>query len=124
MWMESTTKTKVSRSDTLVFKLMGYQMMLARADKSTINVELSKILFSLDDVVFKKKRSNINDTELRRRTGSVVEISALELQNSTNSNLMHILQGKVAGLKIEKSGELGTEPKIRIRGNFLAEKRK
>ncbi len=116
------TTIKISKSDTLIFQLIGYKTAIVKANQPILNIELEKTLFSLDDVVFKKKRSNINDTELRKRTGSIVEINALELQNMPNSNLLHILQGKVTGLKIEKSGELGTDPKVRIRGTSSLKK--
>lgn len=62
-------------------------------------------------------RPNINDIDLRTRSGVVSLVDMKEINQKPVVDISMALQGSVPGLVVVNQGELGTKPKIRLRGN-------
>lgn len=98
----------------LRFSMIGYASHETRATRSDINVVLSHDENSLEQVVVvgygSQKRAHL--------TGAVSSVNADELfHNRPIADPARGLQGAVPGLNIRvPSGELGSEPQLRIRG--------
>lgn len=62
-------------------------------------------------------KANINEIDLRARSGVVQSIDMKRIESKPMIDMGLSLQGAIPGLVVVNTGELGTEPKIRIRGN-------
>lgn len=60
---------------------------------------------------------NINNLDIRARSGVVQTVDMKRLNEKPMTDLGLALQGSVPGLIVTNSGELGSKPTIRIRGN-------
>jgi TonB-linked SusC/RagA family outer membrane protein len=98
---------------TLVFSYVGYETKeVAIAGQSVINVTLSQSVKVQEQVVV----IGYGTASKRDLTGSIVKVSGKEVADKPNTNPLASLQGKVSGLSVVNTGELGKEPDIRIRG--------
>lgn len=61
--------------------------------------------------------SNINNLDIRARSGVVQTVDMKRLNEKPMSDMGLALQGTVPGLIVTNTGDLGSKPKIRIRGN-------
>lgn len=101
---------------TLVFSSIGYATQEVPVDnRNAINVTLAAEDKTLTEVVVvgygKQRKSDI--------TGSIVSINEKALKDVPVANLSQALQGKGAGIDVQKSGgnsKPGSAPVIRIRG--------
>lgn len=93
--------------DELVFSFIGMKDVIMKiGDKSVINVRMSPSEDQLGEVVVVGYGTQKKET----LTGAVSNITADQIQTSTNVSLAQKIQGKVAGLQVR---QLGGEP-----GNF------
>lgn len=107
---------KVDKNASLQFSYTGYETQIVKINgQSTINIVLKEASLMLDDVVVtgysREKKADL--------TGAitVVEMKPIEGQTMSSGNAMQALQGRVAGLAVEKSGDpSGASSKILIRG--------
>lgn len=60
---------------------------------------------------------NINNIDIRARSGVVQTVDMARLNEKPMTDISLALQGAVPGLIITNTGELGSKPQIRIRGN-------
>lgn len=60
---------------------------------------------------------NINNIDIRARSGVVETVDMKRLNEKPMANIGLALQGAVPGLIVTNAGDLGSKPKIRIRGN-------
>jgi len=104
-----------TENPVLVFSFIGYNTEeIEVAGKTTINVQMIATIEKLDEVVV------VGYGTMRKRdvTGSLVRVDEQALKDVPSANIQLALQGKAAGLEIQK---LGTKPGagalIRIRGN-------
>ncbi len=105
------------RGTDLVFSYIGYATRHVRFDRSgQLNVQLEENANRLGEVVVRAK-SNINAIDLRAKAGVVESVDMKRLTDKPMIDLGLALQGMVAGLNVVNTGELGSTPKIRIRGN-------
>ena len=105
----------VELGETVVFQMVGYVKQYKKVDKNNIDIQLKEdrqVLESVDIVA----RSNINDIDSRKATGSIEQVDVKEISTRPSVNLMESLQGQVAGLTVLSSAELGKPLRIRIRG--------
>ena len=102
----------VPSNSTLVISYIGYQSQNVKVTGSTVNVALAEDTKQLDEVVV----LGYGTAAKRDLTGSIVKVSAKELNGRPNSNPVASLQGKVTGLSVVNDGKPGSEPDIRIRG--------
>ena len=110
------TINNVDKNATLIFSYTGYATQTIKLNgQTTLNVSLKSESLKLDDVVVtgysREKKADL--------TGAVtiVDLKPIEGQSMSSGNAMQALQGRVAGLAIEKSGDpSGANSKILIRG--------
>jgi TonB-linked SusC/RagA family outer membrane protein len=103
-------------SGTLIFASIGYiNQEIAIQDRSIINVKLVAENKTLSEVIVvgygTQKKSDI--------TGSIVSVNEKALKDVPVANLSQALQGRAAGIDIQKGGgnsKPGASPVIRIRG--------
>lgn len=104
----------VSGNPTLVFSAIGFASQnIVLGSRSTLNVELTASVNSLDEVVVVAYGSQ----DRRSITGSQTSIKGSEVTKATLPAVTDQLQGKVAGLQAAAiSGQPGSNTPIRIRG--------
>ncbi|MDN3656565.1 SusC/RagA family TonB-linked outer membrane protein [Ferruginibacter paludis] len=101
--------------ETLVFSYVGLKSvdLKVTADTKNPSVELEAAANSLDQVVV------VGYTSQKKKdlTGAVAVVDLTPVKNNTSGNTMQALQGRVAGLYIEKDGSPnGSNGRILIRG--------
>ena len=79
-------------------------------------VSLEEDLLEMDEVVVTAK-ANINEIDIRARSGVVQEVDMRRINSKPMIDMGLALQGSVPGLIVTNTGELGSAPEIRIRGN-------
>lgn len=100
---------------TLILSFVGYKSQELRVGNQTVlNVSLQPEPSALDEVVV----IGYGTTRRKDLTGSVSSVKAADITLSPVTNPVEALQGRVAGLDIERgSGRAGTTPNILLRGN-------
>lgn len=101
---------------TLIFSYVGYETQTLSANKNVINVTMTETQSELNTVVIvgygAQKKVNL--------TGAVSSVDVEETMGSRPiTDVGRGLQGAVAGLTVQvPSGEVGSDPKMNIRGQF------
>ena len=104
-----------SVGDTINFSFVGMKAQSVRVEKSTQNL----------DIVMEESDKGMNEVVVtgyisqRKKdlTGAVAIVDISAVKNNTSGNIMQSLQGRVAGLYIEKDGSPnGSNSRILIRG--------
>lgn len=101
----------------LSFSYVGFisqTIPASEADNQTIHMKTDAK--ELGEVVVRAK-TNINAIDLRGVAGQVQSVDMKRLQEKPMIDFGLSLQGQIPGLVVINSGELGSQPKIRIRGN-------
>jgi TonB-dependent starch-binding outer membrane protein SusC len=97
---------------TLIFSFVGYIQQEIIANQSTMTVVLKVDVINIDDVVVvgygKQSKKDV--------TGSVSTIAASDMNKGVYSSPAQMLQGKVPGLSITRSGDPTSSPAITLRG--------
>ena len=113
---EGKFRIQASSSDVLVFSFVGYlSQEVTVAGQTTINLTLASDVTALQEIVVtgyaSEKKADL--------TGAVAVVKLDALTNNATGNPMQALQGRVAGLYIEKNGGAvnGENSRILIRGN-------
>jgi TonB-linked SusC/RagA family outer membrane protein len=110
------TINNVDKNATIIFSYTGFSSQTIKLNgQTTLNISLKPESFKLNDVVV----TGYSSEKKADLTGavSVVEMKPIEGQSMSSGNAMQALQGRVAGLAIEKSGDpSGANSKILIRG--------
>nr|WP_294895299.1 TonB-dependent receptor [uncultured Pedobacter sp.] len=112
---EFVLKIKGDAAVTLVISYLGFKTEEINANMSTqnISITLQPSTSSLNEVVV------IGYGTVKRKdlTGSVASVKAEDIALSPVSSPMEALQGRVAGLDIQRSsGAAGSSPKVLVRG--------
>ncbi len=99
----------------LQFKYLGYESQeITVGDRTIVDIQLKPVVHDLDAVVVFGE----NKKDVRTITGSVGKIDTKVFSAGTpTASFDQLLQGQVAGLAIQSSGEPGEKSTIRIRGN-------
>ncbi len=100
-------------NDILVFRYVGYQTNeLEIQDRTLINISLKRDLVQIDQLVVvgygTQKKGEI--------TGAVATVDVEQLNNSSAITLTGKLQGLVAGVSVNTTGQPGSIGDIKIRG--------
>ncbi len=108
------TLSRVPADATLVFSFVGMKTReIAVLGKSTINVTMAEETIGLEEVVA-VGYGTVKKSDL---TGSVTSVDSERLLDKPAFNVAQAISGKAAGVKIiERSGQPGGNPFIRIRG--------
>jgi len=110
------TITNVDRNATLIFSFTGYESQSVKLNgQTTLKISLKAESMKLQEIVVtgysKEKKADLTGAV------TVVEMKPIMGQTMSSGNAMQALQGRVAGLSIEKSGDpSGASSKILIRG--------
>ncbi len=110
------TINNVDKNATLVFSFTGYESQSVKLNgQTTLKISLKAESLKLDEVVVtgytKERKVDVTGAV------TVVEIKPIVGQTLSSGNVMNALQGRVAGLSVEKSGDpSGANSKILIRG--------
>ncbi|RYY61243.1 MAG: SusC/RagA family TonB-linked outer membrane protein [Chitinophagaceae bacterium] len=103
-----------STGDSIYFTFTGLQpVTVAVGDQTSISITMEEAQLNISEVVV------VGYTSQRRRdvTGAVAVVDLTPVKNTSSGNTMQALQGRVAGLYIEKDGSPnGTNGRILIRG--------
>nr|WKN38833.1 TonB-dependent receptor [Tunicatimonas sp. TK19036] len=108
------TLSEISSSDTLLFSSVGYAPQeVPVGGQSTIDISMQEDIQSLSEIV-------VTGYATERKvdvTGAVAVVDLEPIKNTSSGNPMQALQGRVAGLFVEKSGTpTGENSRILIRG--------
>lgn len=110
------TITNVDKNATLIFSFTGYESQSVKLNgQTTLTISLKIESLKLQEVVVtgysKEKKADLTGAV------TVVELKPIIGQSMSSGNAMSALQGRVAGLSIEKSGDpSGASSRILIRG--------
>lgn len=106
-----------NKSSVLIFTYIGYAQKKVNYDgREKIDVKMQSSENKLGEVVVKAK-SNINAIDLRAKAGIVESIDMKRLNEKPMIDMGLALQGMVPGLNVINTGDIGSKPQIRIRGN-------
>lgn len=101
----------------LTFAYIGYSTVTLPASKANnTTVTMKSNAEQLGEVVVRAK-TNINAIDVRGITGQVSSVDIKRVQEKPMIDFGLALQGQVPGLMVVNTGDLGSQPEIRIRGN-------
>lgn len=101
----------------IVFSYIGMKkQQVTYKGQKTLRIVMQRNANVLSEAVVTAK-SNINELDIRARSGVVQTIDMKQIVNKPMIDMGLALQGSVPGLIVANTGELGTDPQIRIRGN-------
>lgn len=105
----------VEDGDALVFSFIGFKKQEQQVGgRILIDVVMEEDIMSLAEVTIS---GGYYETTDKLKTGSIVKVTAKEIENQPVTSPLMALQGRVAGLDITpNSGTPGNAPQIRIRG--------
>lgn len=110
-------RTSLFRGDKLVVSFLGMaKQVLTFKGEKRLNVKM-KYKYSQLQGVEVRARQNVNEIDLRGKSGVVALVDMGKINNKPTIDIATALQGAVPGLTVVNTGELGSKPKIRIRGN-------
>ncbi|MCB0466515.1 MAG: TonB-dependent receptor plug domain-containing protein, partial [Aequorivita sp.] len=113
--LEGRYSVSASANDTLVFTYVGYKTQeVAVGNSQILNVVMEVDAQALDAVVINAGYYKVTD---REKTGSIVRVTAREIENQPVSNPLAAMQGRMAGVNIvQTTGVPGGGFSVRIRG--------
>lgn len=109
---EGNYSIEATQGETLIVSYVGYQTQEVPITGDIMDVSLSADIASLEQVVV----IGYGTAASRDLTGSIVKVDGDVVADKPASNPVASLQGRVSGLSVVNSGQVGQEPDIRIRG--------
>lgn len=110
-------KARLKKGDLIKVTFLGMNPVEVIYDgQSKLDFTLAPDSNSLDEVVVTAE-PNINNIDIRARSGVVQTVDMKRLNEKPMTDISLALQGTVPGLIVTNTGELGSKPQIRIRGN-------
>ncbi len=107
------TVSEAKQSSALVFSYVGYVAKeIALKNQSIINVELKEEIQALSEVVV----VGYGTQKVKDLTGSVGVVKVDNAKRTATSDIGKLLQGQVAGVSVQSSGEPGAAAIVKIRG--------
>ncbi|MCC9138036.1 SusC/RagA family TonB-linked outer membrane protein [Pontibacter silvestris] len=103
---------KANLNETLVFSMLGFQTQEVVVTSGKEDVTLAVDTKQLEEVVV----IGYGATTQSGVTGSIASVKSSEFNAGVNSSPDQLLQGKVAGLNISRSGDPNATPSIILRG--------
>ena len=109
------TLNGVPAGAVFTFSCIGYKTQEAPvAGRTQIDIQLQEEVIALSEVIINAGYYSVKE---RERTGSIVKITAKEIENQPVSNVLSSIQGRMAGVNITQgSGVAGGGYNIQIRG--------
>ncbi|MCD4732188.1 MAG: SusC/RagA family TonB-linked outer membrane protein [Bacteroidales bacterium] len=101
-------------AEILVFKYIGFQEQeVTIGDQTSINIELEESVTALDELVV----TALGVTREKKALGyAVQDVGGDEITKAGETSVINSLSGKVSGLQVTSSGNLGGSSRILIRG--------
>ena len=100
---DGSYKISVSDSDVLTFSCLGYVNVDERVgNRHSINVTLAEEHQAIDEVIV----TGYQTISKERATGSYGIVTSDKLEQKVNTNLKSLVEGNVAGLVIDKNGDI------------------
>ncbi len=110
-------KAPLKRGQHVKFSMLGYKAKrITYNGQANISPTLEPSTSQVGEVVV-VARSNINAIDLRAKAGVVESVDMKRLESKPMIDMALALQGAVPGLVVTNTGDLGSAPKIRLRGN-------
>lgn len=110
-------KARLKKGDLIRVSYLGMNPVEVIYDgQSKLDFTLAPDISSLDELVVTAE-PNINNIDIRARSGVVQTVDMKRLNEKPMTDISLALQGMVSGLIVTNTGELGSKPQIRIRGN-------
>ena len=107
----------IKRGANVKFSMLGFKTKrVVYKGQSAISPMLEPSATSVGEVVV-VARSNINAIDLRAKSGVVENVDMKRVEAKPMIDMALALQGAVPGLVVTNTGDLGSAPKIRLRGN-------
>ncbi|QEC78917.1 TonB-dependent receptor [Mucilaginibacter ginsenosidivorax] len=103
---------EAAENNILVFSFIGYQSQELAVSGGTLNVSLKPDQAALKEVVV----VGYGKQSRKLLTSSIVSVQNKDFNKGALSNPAQLLQGKVAGLNITRSGDPNESPSISLRG--------
>jgi TonB-dependent starch-binding outer membrane protein SusC len=103
---------EASAKETLVFSMMGYQTQEQAVGSAEMNITLSPDTKQLSEVVV----IGYGATTQGNVTGAIASVKSGDFNAGVNNSPDQLLQGKVAGLNISRSGDPNANAAIILRG--------
>jgi TonB-linked SusC/RagA family outer membrane protein len=112
---EGKYSIQVNESDLLSFSFIGFKRFETEVrERTIIDVTLEEEVSALKEVTI---NGGYYETTDELKTGSIVKVSAKDIEKQPVTSPLMALQGRVPGLEITpRSGTPGVAPVIRIRG--------
>jgi hypothetical protein len=108
---------KWNADEKIEFAYIGYSTRSFTAgNRKILNVTMKESLIELDGCVVTAK-TNVNAIDLRAKSGVVESVDMKRVESKPMIDFALSLQGQIPGLVVTNTGELGSNPEIRIRGN-------
>ncbi len=103
--------------DIVIFSFIGMKNVRVKyVGQKVQDAAMQQDTQSLEEVVV-VARPNINEMDIRAKSGVVQRVDMERLNSKPMIDMSLALQGTVPGLIVTNTGDLGSKPKIRIRGN-------
>lgn len=108
---------QLKRGAVVRFSMLGFKTKRVNySGQANISPTLESSTTQVGEVVV-VARSNINAIDLRAKSGVVETVDVKRLESKPMIDMALALQGAVPGLVVTNTGDLGSTPKIRLRGN-------
>ncbi|MBQ7156748.1 MAG: SusC/RagA family TonB-linked outer membrane protein [Bacteroidaceae bacterium] len=115
-------KGEWDKDDKIRFSYMGFNTQYVKYNgQSKVSVVLKENTKEINECVV-TARTNINEIDIRGKAGVVENIDMKRVEEKPMIDFALSLQGQVPGLVVVNTGELGSKPQIRIRGNSSLQK--
>lgn len=106
------TLPNVKQGDRLVFSFIGYASQTVEYTGSAVNVNLTEDAQQLGEVVV----IGYGSVKKSDATGSVATVTSRDFNRGANVTAENLIQGRVAGVTLNQTGQPGSGATIRIRG--------
>ena len=108
---------KWKENDLILFSFIGMKEIRVKYTGQKVqDAAMQEDPKALDEVII-VARQNINELDIRAKSGVVQRVDVERLNSKPMIDMSLALQGTVPGLIITNTGDLGSKPEIRIRGN-------
>lgn len=102
-----------SLTDTLVFSYIGYETKTVPINgRMTVNVSLTQQTLTGQQMIV----VGYGTQKKKDLTGAISTVSPSDLKKTVSPNIADALQGRIAGVTVQTSGDPGSAPNIKIRG--------
>lgn len=106
-----------TNDDEILFSYLGFTSQdIKYKGQKRLNVVMKESTTEMQEFVV-TARTNINEIDIRGKAGVVENIDMKRVEEKPMIDFALSLQGQVPGLVVTNTGELGSKPEIRIRGN-------